>query len=61
MVYLKVVGIVFCVIVLGFSFYLGCSNIITAENKFWFGLPFKRKRAKSQKDIEADEELRKDK
>ena len=43
---------VLCVIILGFGFYLGCSNLITKENKFWFGLPFKRKPDKSQKDEE---------
>lgn len=55
MIYLKVVGAVLCVIILGFAFYLGCSNLITAENKFWFGLPFKRKRAKRQTESQEDD------
>ena len=61
MIYLKVIGAVLCVIILGFAFYLGCSNLITKEDTFWFGLPFKRKRANIQKGIEADEELGKEK
>ena len=52
MIYLKIVGAVLCVIILGLAFYLGCSNLITQENKFWFGLPFKRKRTKRPKDKE---------
>jgi hypothetical protein len=52
MIYLKIVGAVLCLIILGFAFYLGCSNLITAEKKFWLGLPFRKKRARRQKDEE---------
>jgi len=58
MVYLKIIAIIACVIVIGFVVYLGCSNIITEENNYWFGLPFKRKRIEKQKrnnSLESDE------
>ena len=58
MVYLKIIAIIACVIVIGFVVYLGCSNIITEENNYWFGLPFKKKQIKKQKhnnSLESDE------
>lgn len=58
--YLKIVAVIVCIIVIGFVAYLGCSNIITEENDFWFGLPFKKKRIKEQKRNESLEKNRPD-
>jgi hypothetical protein len=55
MVYLKIIAIIACIIVIGFVVYLGCSNIITKENNYWFGLPFKKKRIKEKKRNDSSE------